>query len=96
MKRSYIGKETLAVFEQSCVTLKYYILETECEEDVENGCEEHIGYGVEIEKQDSARVEKSQVKDITTDQTRIDNIVKSLMKNSVTPIHLHDVIADML
>ena len=56
----------------------------------------YVEYGVEIEKKDHFRVEKSQIKDITTDQTRIDSIVKSLMKNNVTPIHLHDVIEDML
>lgn len=92
MKRSYIGKETLEIREQSSFVLKYYILE----EVVENKSSKYVEYGVEIEKQDSSRIEKSQIKDITTDQTRIDYIVKSLMKNSVTPIHLHDVIEDML
>ena len=86
MKRNYIGKETLD-FE-----LKYYILE----EEVELESSKHIGYGIEIEKQDNTRVEKSQIKDITTDQTKIYYIIKLLMKNSVTPIHLHDVIEDML
>ena len=92
MKRSYIGKETLEIHEKSSFVLKYYILE----EVVENESSKHVEYGVEIEKQDSSRIEKSQIKDITTDQTRIDYIVKSLMRNSVTPIHLHDVIEDML
>lgn len=97
MKRSYIGKETLSFLETSCATLKYYILEEEIEvENEEKKPEKHIEYGIEIEKQDEVRVEKSQVKEITTDQTRIDQIVKSLMKNSVTPVHLHDVIEDML
>lgn len=92
MKRSYIGKETLVIHEKSSFDLKYYILE----EEVELESSKHIGYGIEIEKQESSRIEKSQIKDITTDQTRIDYIVKSLMKNSVTPIHLHDVIEEML
>ena len=89
MIRNYIGKETLEI---PSIELKYYILE----EVVELGSSKLVDYGIEIEKQDSARIEKSQVKDITTDQTRIDNIVKSLMRNSVTPVHLHDVIEDML
>ena len=80
------------VQEKSCFELKYYILE----EVVEKDSSKYVEYGVEIEKQDSSRIEKSQIKDITTDQTRIDSIVKSLMANSVTPIHLHDVIEDML
>lgn len=92
MKRSYIGKETLVIHEKSSFELKYYILE----EEVELESSKHIGYGIEIEKQDNTRIEKSQIKDITTDHTRIDIIVKSLMRNSVTPIHLHDVIEDML
>ena len=92
MKRNYIGKETLEIFESSAISLKYYILEDE----VEENSKRYVAYGIEIEKQDCKRIEKSQVKDITTDQTRIDSIVKSLMKNNVTPIHLHDVIEDML
>ena len=86
MKRNYIGKETLD-FE-----LKYYILE----EEVEVESSKYVGYGIEIEKQDNLRVEKSQIKDITTDKKRIYYIVNLLMKNSVTPIHLHDVIEDIL
>jgi len=92
MKRSYIGKETLMIHEKSSFELKYYVLE----EVVENESNQYVEYGVEIEKQDSSRIEKSQIKDITTDQTRIDIIVKSLIRNSVTPVHLHDVIEDML
>lgn len=80
------------IHEQSSFELKYYILE----EVVEIASKKYVEYGVEIEKQDNRRIEKSQVKDITTDQTRIDIIVKSLMRNGVTPIHLHDVIEDML
>ena len=92
MKRSYIGEETLEIHEDSFISLQYYILE----EDVEISGSKYVEYGVEIEKKDHFRIEKSQIKDITTDQTRIDSIVKSLMANSVTPIHLHDVIEDML
>lgn len=92
MKRNYIGKETLTLHERSSFELKYYVLV----ENIENENETFTKYGIEIEKQDSMKVEKSQIKDITTDQTRIDYIVKSLMKNCVTPIHLHDVIEDML
>ena len=92
MKKYFIGKETLDVLESTYVELKYYVLEDEYEEDSSKFKE----YGVEIEKKDTTRIEKSQISNITTDQTRIDFIVKSLMKHSVTPIHLHDVIVDML
>lgn len=92
MKRNYIGRETIDVFGNPHVELKYYVLENEKEKDFVK----FIEYGIEIEKQDKSKIEKSQIADITTDQTRIDFIVKSLMKHNVTPIHLHDVIADML
>lgn len=92
MKKYYIGKETLDALEDTHIELKYYVLETEREFDNTMLKE----YGVEIEKQDSNRIEKSQVSNITTNQTRIDFIVKTLMKNNVTPVHLHDVIVDML
>ena len=64
------------------------------------GADEHI---VDIganrlfsQANEKTRIEKSQVNDITTDQARIDFIVKTLMRNNVTPVHLYDVIVDML
>lgn len=92
MKRYYIGKETLNAIECETFELMYYILENEVEYENNNFLE----YGVEIQKRTSSRIEKSQVPDITTDQTRIDFIVKTLMQNNVTPVHLHDIITDML
>lgn len=92
MKRYYIGKETLNAIECEAFELMYYILENEVEYENNNFLE----YGVEIQKKTSSRIEKSQVPDITTDQTRIDFIVKTLMQNNVTPVHLHDIITDML
>lgn len=88
MKKYYIGKETLNTIECETFELMYYILENEADNFPE--------YGVEIQKKTSSRIEKSQVPDITTDQTRIDFIVKTLMQNNVTPVHLHDIITDML
>ena len=92
MKKYYIGKETLKILESTDLELSYYILENEHEIDNIKFTE----YGIEIEKKDANRIEKSQVVNITTNQTRIDFIVKTLMKNNVTPVHLHDVIEDML
>ena len=70
--------------------LIYYILEKENEE------ESFKEYGVEIEKLEKFRTEKSRVLDITTDKTKIELIIKLLMKNAVTPVHLHDVIEDLI
>ena len=86
MKKFFIGKETVTC--ENKFELKYYVLE--------NKKKDYTEYGIEIEKTDNFNIEVNQVTDITTDQTRIDYIVKSLMQNSVTPIHLHDVIEDML
>ena len=92
MKRYYVGKEALDLVDSEGLELKYYILEDEFyEKDV---CISK--YGIEIEKKEKTRIEKSQVNDITTDQARIDFIVKTLMRNNVTPVHLYDVIVDML
>lgn len=91
MKKIYVGKEFLDVLENT-LELKYYILETEYKVDNMNIKE----YGIEIEKYSYSKIERIQVPNVTTDQTRIDFIVKILMKNSVTPVHLHDVIGDML
>lgn len=92
MKRYYVGSEVLDLADFDKFELKYYILEDEVDEK-----DKHLlTYGIEIEKKEKARVEKSQVNDITTEQARIDFIVKTLMRNNVTPVHLYDVIVDML
>ena len=93
MKRYYVGKEALDLVDSESFELKYYVLEDEIY-DKNNVCVSR--YGIEIEKKENTRIEKSQVNDITTDQAKIDFIVKILMKNDVTPVHLYDVIVDML
>lgn len=70
--------------------LIYYILEKENEE------ESFKEYGVEIEKLEKFRTEKSRVLDITTDKTKINLIINLLMRNAVTPVHLHDIIEDLI
>ena len=92
VKRYYVGKEALDLVDCEGFELNYYILEDEVDEEDMRFSK----YGIEIEKKEKTRIEKSQVNDITTDQARIDFIVKTLMKNNVTPVHLYDVIADML
>lgn len=92
MKRYYVGKEALDLVDSEGFELNYYILEDEVDEEDMRFSK----YGIEIEKKEKTRIEKSQVNDITTDQARIDFIVKTLMKNNVTPVHLYDVIVDML
>ena len=93
MKRYYVGKEVLDLVDFKVFELNYYILEDKTY-DENNVCVSK--YGIEIEKKEKTRIEKSRVNDITTDQVKIDFIVKTLMKNNVTPVHLYDVIVDML
>ena len=93
MIRKQAGTETLKTLDSSSIMkLRYYILEDEIMVDGKS----LIEYGVEIEKLENQGIEKSQIASITTDQSRIDFIIKTLKKNSVTPVHLHDVIVDML
>ena len=85
MKKFFIGKETVAC---NNFELNYYILSNEKKTYTE--------YGIEVEKIDNYNIERSQVTDVTTSKTAIEDIAKSLMRNTVTPMHLHDIIIDML
>ena len=92
MKKYYIGKEILSTSNIANAELNYYVLEDEKDDEKLKIME----YGIEIEKRENARIEKSQIKDITTEYSKVECVVKILMANSVTPVHLHDVIMDML
>lgn len=74
--------------------LRYYVLEEKrFNEDV--GIE-YISFGIEIQKEEDNIVEESKVSDVTCDKEKIYSIVDILAKNEVFPVHLNDVIADML
>ena len=91
MKRYYFGDEVLdLVCGDEQAKLIYYILENE------NDIGSFKEYGVEIQKVEKYRTEKSRVLDITTDESRINFIINLLMRNAVTPVHLHDIIEDLI
>lgn len=94
MRKKFIGEKVLVLSENSFMNLKYFILtETKIFEEMN---EKHICYGIEIESKRDNEVESKQALDITIDEDKIANICYILMKNKVTPIHLVDVISDLL
>lgn len=61
---------------------------------VAGGDQEPEHYGVKIEEQVSGSI--IQVLDLTTKADRIYDLMDKLARNAVTPIGLHDVLADWL
>lgn len=73
-------------------TLTYSITKSES---VFEGKEYHT-YGIEIVKKSLSQVERAKIEDVTTDKIRIEEIVNTMKKNTVTPIHLYDVMETFL
>lgn len=94
MTRFYIGRKDLEISDSRIVELKYYILEQK--KFYEDLNEELIAYGIEIEKIDNAITEVNRVEDVTCDDAKIKSLAHMLKENKVLPIHLNDVILDIL
>lgn len=94
MTRFYIGGNDLEISDSRIVELKYYILEQK--KFYEDLNEELIAYGIEIEKIDDAITEVNRVEDVTCDDAKIKSLAQMLKENKVLPIHLNDVILDIL
>ena len=94
MDKFFIGEECLALENKRIVELKYFLLEQS--KFVEETGESTKSYGVEVEKWSGNKVEKDFVYDITTEKECAMDITNSLKKNRVMPVHLKDVIVDML
>ena len=94
MDKFFIGEECLALENKRIVELKYFLLEqsTISEETGKNT----ITYGIEVEKWSGRNVEKDFVYDITTEKECAMSITNCLKKNKIMPVHLRDVIVDML
>lgn len=82
-KLAYDGKEE---------TLEYYILNHKEEE--EKNDRQH--YGIEIVKRGAEKEERSLVTDLTTNKVLAEHTVKVCMEHTVTPIHLYDVLENIL
>lgn len=73
-------------------TIEYYLLNNK-DEMLEN----KIGiYGIEIIKRNQNLEEKSFVTDLTVNKNYAEELVQTIMKNMVTPIHLYDVLENLL
>ncbi len=94
MNRLLIGEEYLALENKRVALLKYFVLEQSKVFDETN--DEMITYGLEIEKWNGSSVEKDFVHDVTTEKEYALRILDSLRRNKITPIHLKDVLIDML
>lgn len=94
MERLYIGEEYLALENKKMAVLRYFVLEqTKSVEDIEGKVST---YGFEVEKISGKNVESNLINDVTTDKEYAVDLMDCLRKNKVTPIHLSDVLADML
>ena len=94
MDKFFIGEEHLTLENKRVVELKYYVLKQE--KFVEETGENKITYGIEVEKCSKPKTEKEIVLDVTTKEENIMRITNCLKENKITPIHLKDVIVDML
>ena len=94
MDKFFIGEEYLTLENKRVVELKYFVLKQA--KFVEETGENKISYGIEVEKCSKPKTEKEFVLDITTKEEDIMRITNCLKENKITPIHLKDVIVDML
>lgn len=94
MGKSFIGKRYLALENKRIAMLKYFLLEDT--KIVEETKESKNTYGICIEKWNNDNLEENSVRDITTEKENAKKIAECLMKNEVTPLHLKDIIVDML
>ena len=58
--------------------------------------ERYIMYGIEIEKKSLSKIETAIIKDMTIDKMRAREIVETIRRNNVTPVHLNDVMENFL
>ena len=94
MERLLVGDEYLALEDDEMALLKYFVLENT--EFVEGTSEKHTTYGLEIEKWTKHYVEKDAVYDVTTQKEKAFTIMDSLKENKLLPVHLKDVVGDLL
>ncbi len=76
------------------VELRYYVLEEKRFN--EDFGKEYISFGIEVEKEECNVVETCKVPDITCDKEKIYSIANMITRNEVFPVHLNDVILDMM
>lgn len=91
MLRELYGTSTLK-YENKEETLEYYILNNN-DEILEN----KIGiYGIEIIKRNGTLEEKSFISDLTVNKDFVLEVIKTIKEDIVTPIHLYDVLENLI
>ena len=83
MAKFCVGEECLQLSNGTEIELKYYI-------------RQQTIFGIEIEKTDHEFVESTVIEAITCDADEINLISCKLKQNKVLPIHLEDIVIDML
>ena len=94
MIKLLMGEERLELENEEVASLKYFVLEEA--KFVEETGETVKTYGISVEKWKNESRESSFVSDITTQKEDIMRITNSLKENKITPVHLRDIIIDML
>lgn len=94
MDKIFIGEESLTLENKRIVKLKYFLLEEA--KIVEETGESKKMYGICVEKWKGDELEKDFVNDITSERENAMSITNCLKENKIMPIHLKDVIIDML
>lgn len=94
MARQCIGGASIKLENDEIAELKYYIVRHKL---VYDGIDEKLfSYGIAIEKIEDSYIESEEIKDITCSEKMIIKIAGIIKDNKVLPIHLKDVILDML
>ena len=94
MIKLLMGEERLKLENEEDAQLKYFVLEEA--KFVEETREYKKTYGIYVEKWKDGSLEEDFVNDITTEKEKAMRITNCLIKNKITPVHLKDVIIDML
>ena len=92
MNKFLLGEESLD--DKGETRLKYFLLEES--KYVEETSKNVKCYGIEAQKITKDNIEKNLVHDITTEKESAVSMVNILKNNKIMPIHLQDVIMDML
>lgn len=88
-KRIQKGKQHIETESERKVLLEYYLLS-----DVDE--ENNVYYGAEIHKTDNGSKEIETVKGITDSKERAEELIDLLMRNTVTPISMTEVVDDYI
>ena len=90
MQREYRGSNILKGSESE-IKIDYYLLTNQ--KILLDDLKPRYTYGIEIIEND---IEKEYVEDVSVNQKIVINMIDKIRENGVLPVHLHDVIEDLL